>query len=85
LINTTNQYLTKIVPACLAEMHKDDGLVDSAQIEKWELSLKEIIKKMDNNEFNILMAQMVIKASGQGIVGLDLTGGVAWLKELRNS
>lgn len=73
------------MPACLAEMHKDDGLVDCVQIEKWEVSLKEIIKKMDNSEFNILMAQMVIKASGQGIVGLDLTAGVAWLKELRNS
>lgn len=85
MINTTNQYLTKIVPACLADLNKDNGLVDCAQIDKWEDSLKEIIKKMDGGEFNVFLAQMVIKASGQGIVGVDLTGGVAWLKELREN
>lgn len=85
MINTTNEYLTKIVPVCLAALNKDSGMVEVGQIEKWESSLKEILQKMDTAEFNVFLAQVVIKSSGQQIVGLQLTEGVAWLKELRNS
>lgn len=80
-MNIENQFLTKIVPACLATLGKS-GLV--AGEKEFESSLKEIIIKMDTTEFNIFLAQVVIKASsGQEVVGAQLSAGVAWLKELR--
>ncbi len=72
------------MPACLAGLHGESGLVESS-VEEWEASLQEVLQKMDETEFNIFLAQVVIKASGQQIVGLQLTEGVAWLKELRKS
>lgn len=82
-MNIDNQFLTKIVPACLATLGKD-GLVASG--DEFEVSLREVIKKMDNTEFNVFLAQVVIKASsGQEVVGAQLSAGVVWLKELRVS
>lgn len=80
MIDATNQYLTTIVPAALADLKKDYGLLTGVE---FEVSLKEVVKKMDSTEFNVFLAQVVIKASGKGITGVTLTGGVAWLKELR--
>lgn len=80
MIDTTNQYLTRIVPATLADLNRDYCVADDSH---FETSLKDVLQKMDDSEFNLFLARVVIKASGQGITGFTLTGGVAWLKELK--
>ena len=71
------------MPACLATLGKDGLVVDG---DGFEVSLREVIKKMDNTEFNVFLAQVVIKSSsGQETVGIQLSAGIAWLKELRIS
>ena len=85
MINEANQYLTKIVPICLAQMNKGSEMIDWSKNSDWEGTLREVLQKMDGGEFNVFLAQVVIKSSGQGITGVTLTEGVAWLKELRLS
>ena len=45
--------------------------------------LKKTIDKMDGDEFNLFLAQVVIKASAKQIMGVDLTAQIMALKELR--
>ena len=45
--------------------------------------LKKVIKKMDDDEFNVFLAQVVIKASSKQIMGVDLTKQIMAIKALK--
>jgi hypothetical protein len=48
-----------------------------------ETSLKKVIKNMDVDEFNVFLAQVVIKASSKQIMGIDLTKQIMAIKALK--
>jgi len=48
-----------------------------------ETGLKKVIRKMDDDEFNVFLAQVVIKASSKQIMGIDLTKQIMALKALK--
>ena len=48
-----------------------------------EMGLKKVVRKMDEDEFNVFLAQVVIKASSKQIMGLDLTKQILAIKALR--
>lgn len=48
-----------------------------------EMGLRKVINKMDEDEFNVFLAQVVIKASSKAIMGVDLTKEISLIRALR--
>ena len=72
------------MPACVADFSWGANLLSLETEESWQKSsLPKVLRNLDGDEFNLFLAKMVIKASGMGVVGTDLTEKVAWFKELR--
>lgn len=71
-----------ILPELVDQFGLERSLV-SSKLSVLEKGLTKIIKKMDVDEFNLFLAQVVIKASSKQIMGVDLTTQVQALKELR--
>jgi hypothetical protein len=51
----------------------------------WKDNLPEKLKQMSGGDFDIMMAQIVIKASGLGVQGEEMTELVNMLTELREA
>lgn len=71
-----------ILPGLETQFGLEKGLA-TKNLSALEKGLKKTIDKMDNDEFNLLMAQVVIKASAKQIMGVDLTTQIQALRELR--
>lgn len=71
-----------VLPGLEAQFDLEKGLA-AKNLSTLEKGLKKTIDKMDNDEFNLLMAQVVIKASAKQIMGVDLTAQIMALRELR--
>lgn len=71
------------MPACVADFKWGDGLVTNNSQVSWEKTLRGVLASLDDDEFNLFLAKVVIKASGAGVVGKDLTEKVVLLRELR--
>lgn len=76
-------FWTNIVPVCLADIKNGEKLAASLRSVGLSKSFTQFIRGLDEAEFNLLLAKVVIKASGQGIVGLALTEKISVLKEIR--
>ncbi|MBI1872146.1 hypothetical protein HYS10_01870 [Candidatus Collierbacteria bacterium] len=73
----------QILPDLKDQFGLEGKLTISSRVSDWEKSIKKAIKKMDQDEFNLFLAQVVIKASSKQIMGVDLTAQIQALKELR--
>lgn len=73
----------QILPDLIGQFKLGGGLTGSTKVADWEKSIKKAIQKMDVDEFNLFLAQVVIKASSKQIMGVDLTAQIQSLKELR--
>lgn len=71
-----------ILPGLEAQFSLERGLA-AKNLSLLEKGLKKTINKMDADEFNLFLAQVVIKASAKQIMGVDLTAQIVALKELR--
>ena len=71
-----------VLPGLEEQFGLEKGLA-AKNLSTLEKGLKKTIDKMDNDEFNLLMAQVVIKASAKQIMGVDLTAQIVALRELR--
>jgi len=72
-----------ILPELKDQFDLAGKLTLSSKVAEWERSIKKAIKKMDEDEFNLFLAQVVIKASSKQIMGVDLTAQIHALKDLR--
>lgn len=79
-----DRFWTNIVPVCLADIKNGEKLASVLRAKGANKNFSQQLKNMDQAEFNLLLAKVVIKASGQGIVGLDLTERIGLLKSLRS-
>lgn len=76
-------FFKTIVSDCLGNTDEDIKLAGHLRSKGYGESFAERIKSMDNGEFNLFLAKVVITASGKGVVGADLTEKIAFLKGLR--
>ncbi len=60
-----------------------DKVNTKGSVRALEMGLRKVIKKMDEDEFNVFLAQIVIKASGKAIMGVDLTKQIEIIRTLR--
>ncbi len=79
----TNGVFWKAILPSLGEQFCLDKKLMVGKLVDLEEGLKKAIKKMDGDEFNLFLAQVVIKASSKQIMGVDLTAQILALKELR--
>lgn len=76
-------FWNKVIPDCVAGMSWGEGCSDVEGVGAWKKTLKERLCDLDEEELDLFLAQIVIKASGKGVVGKDLTGAVEMLKKWR--
>lgn len=72
-----------ILPDLVNQFSLGKDLTAVSKTGDWERCLIKAIKKMDTDEFNLFLAQVVIKASSKQIMGVDLTAQITALKDLR--
>ncbi len=53
-------------------------------IKKWQEGIKAKVQTMDENEFDLFLASVVMQASRDQMMGVDLTEKVAFLRNLRS-
>jgi hypothetical protein len=78
-----DNFWSKVMPACVTDFNWGKDMTGLNSEKAWEKSLKNVLVGLDDGEFNLFLAKVVIKASGAGVVGVDLTSKVTLLKELR--
>ena len=81
-LKPADRFWNEVVPQCAKNFKWGENLVTSSKIEL-QKSLKSVVKNLDEAEFDVFTAQLVIKASGMGVVGAELTEIVTWFQELR--
>lgn len=72
-----------ILPELADQYGFGNKLSAGSKVAEWEKGVAKAIKKMDGEEFNLFLAQVVIKASGKQVMGVNLTEQIQALKELR--
>jgi hypothetical protein len=78
-----DNFFKTIVPGCFEATEKNQKLIGLLRSQGIEQSFIEHLQKMDEAEFRVLLARVVISASSKGVVGADLTEKIAFLSELR--
>ncbi len=73
------------MPVCVSDFDWGSKCLTLNSVKEWEKTLKLVLVGLDEDEFNLFLAKVVIKASGAGVVGKDLTEKVTLLKDLRVS
>jgi hypothetical protein len=77
-----DKFWTSIVPVCLADAKDGEKLAGLLRSKGLNKSFSQYLKNLDESEFNLFLAKLVIKASGQGVVGVQLTEKIGQLKEM---
>jgi len=71
------------MPSLKARFSLGGEIMVSCKKKGWMSGLKSVVRKMDGDEFNLFLAQVVMTASSKQIMGADLTEQIEALKELR--
>lgn len=79
-----DKFFKTIVPGCFEATEKNQKMIGLLRSKGIEKSFIQMLRDLDESEFKILLAKVVISASGQGVVGADLTEKIAFLNELRS-
>ena len=81
-VKPAERFWNEIVPECAKSFKWGENLAVGSKTEL-QKSLKSVVKNLDEAEFDVFTAQLVIKASGMGVVGAELTEIVTWFQGLR--
>lgn len=72
------------MPDCVSGLSWGKELGGVEGEDEWKKTLKNHLSQLDEEEFDVFLAQLVIKASGKGVVGKDLTGTVELMRQWRD-
>jgi hypothetical protein len=73
----------KVMPASITKYPWAGEMSKLKSVSAWEVSLKKKIAKMDNDEFNLFLAGVVMASGAAGMMGVDLTEKIQMFKKLR--
>ena len=74
----------KIMPACIEDFPWSGDLSKCSNEKEWGKGLKGKVNKMDEREFDLFLAEVVMAAAKKQIMGVDLTEKIEFLKALRD-
>ncbi|HEX9007993.1 MAG TPA: hypothetical protein VF837_01915 [Patescibacteria group bacterium] len=76
-------FWNKVMPACVANYPWGKEFAGELSQKKWEKGLKNKIQKMDDSEFDLFLAGVVMSASKEQLMGVNLTEKINFFRELR--
>lgn len=71
------------MPACIEGFSWSDDLSKCSSEKQWGEGLKSRVKKMDEAEFDLFLAEVVMTAAKKQIMGVDLTEKIEFLQALK--
>ena len=72
------------MPACIESLSWTGDFSKFSSEKQWGVGLKSRLKKMDEAEFDLFLAEVVMTAARKQIMGVDLTEKVEFLRDLRS-
>jgi hypothetical protein len=78
-----NRIWNQVLPQCVGNFSWGRSLTLGSSANDWKKPLAVVLKKLDESEFKVFLAQLVIAASGKGVVGPELTEAIRSLREWR--
>jgi hypothetical protein len=78
-----DKFWTEVMPACVANFAWGKDFTPKMSIEKWQKGIKSKIQAMDDAEFDLFLAGMVMSAAKQQLMGVELTEKVQFFRSLR--
>ncbi len=77
-------FWTKIIPECVSKYPWAGEFTAKMSVKKWQEGIKAKVQVMDENEFDLFLAAVVMQASRDQMMGVDLTEKIAFLRNLRS-
>lgn len=71
------------MPACIENFSWSADLSKCSSEKEWGKGLKSRVKEMDEAEFDLFLAEVVMTAAKKQIMGVDLTEKIEFLKALK--
>lgn len=84
-MNKNEEFWTNVMTVCVSEFSWGEEALKQVKAKNWQKTFASFVKDMDEAEFKVFLAKVVIEASGQGVVGTDLTDHINTLRDLRAS
>jgi len=72
-----------VAPALIDHFEWGKELASKVGKASWERDLQTVVMGMDDDEFNLFMAQVVMAAASKQIMGVELTKRIELLKKMR--
>lgn len=72
------------MPECVSKYPWAGEFTAKMSIKKWQDGIKAKVQAMDENEFDLFLASVVMQASRDQMMGVNLTEKVAFLRDLRS-
>jgi len=76
-------FWNKVMPACISNYPWSKDFAPNMSPKKWEEGIKSKIKTMDDSEFDLFLACVVMGASKEQMMGVSLTEKIEFFRNLR--
>ena len=83
MADNVKQFWKEVMPACVSGYAWGKALVGCKTQKSFEEGLKGKIKSMDDGEFDLFTAGIVMESARKQIMGVDLTAQIGFLRDLR--
>jgi len=76
-------FWSKVMPACVANYPWGSQFLPEMSASQWEDGLKTKIKAMDDSEFDLFLASVVMTSAKEQMMGAGLTEKINFFRGLR--
>lgn len=76
-------FWSKVMPACVSSYSWGGEFTPEMSQRKWQNGLKKKIQEMDDGEFDLFLAAVVMTSAKQQLMGVELTEKVNYFRSLR--
>jgi len=76
-------FWSKVMPACVASYSWGGEFAAEMSEEKWQKGLKSKVQAMDDGEFDLFLASVVMISAKEQMMGVGLTEKITFFRSLR--
>lgn len=76
-------FWSKVMPASIVNYSWSKDFTASMSQKKWQDGIKSKVQAMDNDEFDLFLAGVVMAASRAQMMGVTLTEKIEYFRQLR--
>ncbi len=78
-------FWSKVMPASIANYSWSKDFSVGMSAKKWQQGIKEKIQAMDDDEFDLFLAGVVMSASREQMMGVVLTEKIEYFRSIRDN